>query len=203
MNLFKFFYNFFSRKFEISRTFWTEEIIEKFKQIHKNKYNYSKVLYNGDNQKVEIICPDHGSFFPIPFNHKRGSGCPQCTLNSKEEFLIDLFKEYNINYLYNDRNLIKPLEIDILVPDFKFGIEHNGLLFHSYGKSNWNATDNYNKLDKNRHLSKTKKMEEQGFQLFHIREDHLIEENKKDIWKSICTKKCSKSNRTITTRCNT
>ena len=175
--------------------FSTEEIIEKFKQTHNNKYDYSKVLYNGDNQKVEIVCPEHGSFFPIPFNHKRGSGCPQCIHNSKEEFLINLFKEYNINYLYRDRNLIKPLEIDILVPDFNFGIEHNGIMWHSFGKNSWDALDNYKNIDKNKHLDKTLKVEEQDFQLFHIREDHLLCPIKKEIWKSVLLNKCGISHK--------
>ena len=232
------------------------EIIEKFKSVHKDKYDYSKVKYKNYDTPVEIICPEHGSFFQKPFNHyrkngcpkcsiinkrkniservlefnkvhnskylypnlenyyintetkikiicpnhgifeqtsinhKAGSGCPKCNINYKEEFLINLFKEYNINYLYRDRNLIKPLEIDILIPDFKFGIEHNGIIWHSYGISNWNAIDNYKELDKNRHLNKTLLMESKDYQLFHIREDHLLEENKKEIWKSILLNKC-------------
>jgi len=174
----------------ISKPKTQEETIEQFINVHNNKYDYSKVQYINTKTKVQIICPEHGSFFQKPNNHKQGAGCPSCNINSKEEFLINLFKEYNINYLYRDRNLIKPLEIDILVPDFDFGIEHNGLAFHSFGKNSWGALDNYHSLDKRRHLDKTIKTEEQGYQLFHIREDHLLCPIKKDIWKSVLLNKC-------------
>ena len=179
----------------ISKPKTQEETIEQFINVHNNKYDYSKVQYINTKTKVQIICPEHGSFFQKPNNHKQGAGCPSCNINSKEEFLINLFKEYNINYLYRDRNLIKPLEIDILVPDFDFGIEHNGLAFHSFGKNSWGALDNYHSLDKRRHLDKTIKTEEQGYQLFHIREDHLLCPIKKEIWKSVLLNKCGISTR--------
>ena len=171
------------------------KVLSQFQKVHQDKYDYSLFEYNGNNIKSKIICSEHGVFEQVPMTHKIGVGCPQCKTNSKEEFLIYLFKEYNINYIYNDRNLIKPLEIDILVPDFNFGIEHNGLLFHSYGISNWSATDNYDKLDKRKHLLKTIEMEKNKYQLFHIREDHLLNENKKDIWKSILLNKCGISHK--------
>ena len=177
----------------------TKEFINILKDIHRtsdseSKYNYHKYIYTGYYNKSIITCPIHGDFLQTPLNSKV-SGCPQCKSNKKEEFLTDLFKEYNINYNYNDRELIKPLEIDILVSDFKFGIEHNGLFWHSYGKNSWVALDNYSLLNKNRHLEKTIKMEDQGYQLFHIREDHLLNEKKKDIWKSILLNKCGFSNK--------
>lgn len=37
-----------------------EYFIEKSKKIHDNKYDYSKVDYNGVHKKVCIICPKHG-----------------------------------------------------------------------------------------------------------------------------------------------
>ena len=180
---------------DITRKLTQEETILQFKKIHQDKYNYSKVNYINTKEKVQIICPDHGSFFQKPNNHKQGQGCPHCKSNKKEELLLDLFKEYNINYNYNDREFIKPLEIDILIPDFKFGIEHNGLLWHSYGISNWSATDNYHLLNKNRHLEKTIKTEERDYQLFHIREDHLLDPKKKEIWKSVLLNKCGFSHK--------
>lgn len=46
--------------------------------VHGNKYNYSKVKYKNRKQKVEIVCQEHGSFFPSAGNHLCGSGCPEC-----------------------------------------------------------------------------------------------------------------------------
>ncbi len=180
---------------DLTKKLSKEETILHFKKTHQDKYDYSLVDYTNTKEKVQIICPEHGSFFQKPNNHKQGQGCPQCKSNKKEEFLTNLFKEYNINYIYNDRTIIAPLEIDIFIPDFKFGIEHNGLYFHSYGKNSWSALNNYHLLNKNRHLEKTIKMEEQDYQLFHIREDHLLCPLKKDIWKSVLLNKCGFSNK--------
>jgi hypothetical protein len=56
----------------------TEEFIQRADEIHKNKYNYSKVKYEGIGKKVEIICPYHNSFFQTPHGHLKGQGCPYC-----------------------------------------------------------------------------------------------------------------------------
>jgi len=51
----------------------------KAKEIHKDKYDYSLVEYKRNNQKVIIICPDHGKFYQKPNDHISGKqGCPKC-----------------------------------------------------------------------------------------------------------------------------
>lgn len=62
-----------------------EYYIEKAKDIHGNKYNYSKVVYQGVKTKVEIVCPEHGSFWQTLDNHTNvGHGCPGCSNNKKK-----------------------------------------------------------------------------------------------------------------------
>ena len=56
----------------------TKEFIEKAKLVHGDKYEYSKVVYRGVNQKVCIVCPIHGEFWQMPGNHLKGCGCPKC-----------------------------------------------------------------------------------------------------------------------------
>lgn len=41
----------------------TEEFNERAKNIHGNKYDYSKVEYKRNDKKVRIICPKHGEFW--------------------------------------------------------------------------------------------------------------------------------------------
>lgn len=53
-------------------------VINKFREVHGDKYDYSKVNYHNTDTKVEIICPEHGSFCQRPYMHKKGQGCPQC-----------------------------------------------------------------------------------------------------------------------------
>ena len=57
----------------------TETFVEKAKQVHGDKYDYSKVDYKNNRIKVEILCKHHGSFFQKPNNHIDSSGgCPTC-----------------------------------------------------------------------------------------------------------------------------
>lgn len=58
--------------------FDTNKFIEKAKEIHGNKYDYSKVIYNKATERVCIICPEHGEFWQTPHEHRKGCGCPIC-----------------------------------------------------------------------------------------------------------------------------
>ena len=44
----------------------TEEFVKKAIQVHRDKYDYSKVEYKGALIKVCIICPEHGEFWQTP-----------------------------------------------------------------------------------------------------------------------------------------
>lgn len=55
-----------------------EDFITSANIIHDQKYDYSKIVYNGNKNKVEIICLAHGSFWQTPANHITGYGCPHC-----------------------------------------------------------------------------------------------------------------------------
>ena len=46
--------------------------------VHGGRYDYSRVAYLHSEQKVEIICPVHGSFFQYLNSHARGHGCDAC-----------------------------------------------------------------------------------------------------------------------------
>ena len=59
----------------------TEEFIKKAREVHGDKYDYSKVEYVGTNTKVCLICPEHGEFWQIPLSHLQGCGCPKCANN--------------------------------------------------------------------------------------------------------------------------
>ena len=52
--------------------------IIKAKEVHGDRYDYSKVNYTGNDKPVEIICSEHGSFLQVPSSHYSGSGCPRC-----------------------------------------------------------------------------------------------------------------------------
>ena len=56
----------------------TEEFINKAKQVHGDKYDYSHVVYVNSKTKVCIICPQHGEFLQSPKKHLSGQGCSKC-----------------------------------------------------------------------------------------------------------------------------
>ena len=61
----------------------TEDFIEKAKEVHGNKYDYSKVNYKNISTKITIVCPIHGEFEQAPCKHLSGSGCPKCGIISR------------------------------------------------------------------------------------------------------------------------
>lgn len=63
----------------------TKEFIKRAKEIHGDKYDYSKVDYVNNRTKVCIICPKHGEFWQCPKQHFRGQGCPECGKFAKRE----------------------------------------------------------------------------------------------------------------------
>lgn len=57
----------------------TERFIKKAREIHGDKYDYSKVEYIRNNIKVPIVCPDHGEFLMTPNCHlSQKQNCPEC-----------------------------------------------------------------------------------------------------------------------------
>jgi hypothetical protein len=79
----------------------------------------------------------------------------------------------NISYEMHNRTVCKPQELDIYIPTYNLAIEFDGLYWHSESSGK----------DKNYHITKTRKCEEQGIQLIHIFEDEWL--NHKDVCKSI------------------
>jgi hypothetical protein len=57
----------------------TKEYIQKAKETHGDKYDYSKVVYVNSNTKVIIICPEHGEFEQEARLHLIGAGCQKCS----------------------------------------------------------------------------------------------------------------------------
>lgn len=60
-------------------TLTKDVFVERAKNIHGDKYNYSHFEYINWDTKSSICCPIHGQFFQKPRQHiERKSGCPTC-----------------------------------------------------------------------------------------------------------------------------
>lgn len=77
----------------------TEYFIKKSKEIHGDKYDYSKVEYINNRTKVCIVCPEHGEFWQSPTNHLKGCGCHFCfgTQDYTKEDFVKKAKEIHGN----------------------------------------------------------------------------------------------------------
>ena len=115
----------------------TEEFVERLKEVFKNKdYDFSRVNYVDNKEKVEIICHEknvlgveHGSFWAKPGHLLNGHGCPNCSNRymTTEEWIArameihgDKYDYSNVEY-HNDQNEKQSIichEVD------EFGEEH-------------------------------------------------------------------------------
>lgn len=59
--------------------------LEKSKNKHGERYDYSKVIYSHINTPVEIVCSAHGPFWQKPSVHFNGSNCPKCSIEVRSE----------------------------------------------------------------------------------------------------------------------
>ena len=79
--------------------------LNKAKNIHNDKYDYSLVDYKNNDTKVKIICPTHGIFEQIPHHHTAGKGCKKCADDLKkldiEIFINRSKKSHNNKYDYS------------------------------------------------------------------------------------------------------
>lgn len=82
--------------------------------------------------------------------------------------------------IMNDRKLITPLELDIIIPEKHIAIEYCGIYFHS---------ETWGNKKRNYHLRKYNLCKEKGYKLITIFENEWF--NKKDIVKSILSTKLS------------
>jgi hypothetical protein len=119
----------------------TGEFIKEATIIHNNKYNYSKVKYNGVINDVIIICPEldefgniHGEFSQTPSNHLKGEGCPPCGYSkmanshrsNTEEFIEQAQLIHKNKYFYlktkYGKNNSEHVIITCLKEDDEYGI---------------------------------------------------------------------------------
>lgn len=57
-----------------------DQIIEKFRKIHGDKYGYDNFIYTRLIDPSYITCPEHGNFLQSAHSHLKGQGCPKCGL---------------------------------------------------------------------------------------------------------------------------
>lgn len=163
----------------------------------QNFKNYEKL----NKEYVEINFIKEGRFFlqefqeffnlsqTVAYRYKKifGIYVPNFIQEGKSKPQLDLYDSIKTsNKLYNDRTIISPLELDIVLPSIKLAIEYDGTYWHSLGD-----------IPKTVHLNKTELCENAGYQLFHIFEHDDIE-----IWKSMIDAKLGNAKTIYARNCN-
>ena len=64
----------------------TEEFVKRAQTIHGDFYDYSKTIYDGKDEAVTIICPEHDDFKVRAADHLRGVRCRKCAGTLLEMF---------------------------------------------------------------------------------------------------------------------
>jgi len=93
----------FSKKYDKT------EFIRRSNIIHNNIYDYTLSDYKNSRDKIDIICPEHGIFTQMPYNHLLGKGCHHCSRNQKitiDDFILKAKEKHNNKYNYPDSNYI-------------------------------------------------------------------------------------------------
>ena len=143
--------------------------IQKAKEIHGNKYDYSLVEYVHSMTKVNIGCPIHGSFPQTPNSHlSDGCGCPRCTsqISKGQEEVFSFIQSLTNTAILEDRINYPGLHLDITIPDKDLAIEYNGVYWHAI---NFEHTSRYKQVG---HLkNKMIKAQKLGLNIINIYED--------------------------------
>jgi protein-arginine kinase activator protein McsA len=162
------------------------------KAVHGERYDYSQGDYKGNLMPYKIICETHGEFWQTPKDHKQGRGCQKCGYAgpSKPELEIAEFvRTLGFEVSNGDRQLIAPMELDIVVEAANLAVEYHGLYYHS---------EKF--IDRNYHLDKLKLCEAKGIDLIQVFEDEWDDPSKREIVKSIIASRLGSAPRKIFAR---
>jgi hypothetical protein len=105
----------------------TEKFIERAKNIHGDRYNYSKSEYVSAKDKLIIICSIHGEFEQTPNDHiYQKSGCRECAKlickdskrKTKDQFVIEANQVHNNKYDYSKTKYVNAhTKVVIICPE--------------------------------------------------------------------------------------
>jgi hypothetical protein len=130
----------------INRKTSDDKFIRKAEVKHNNKYDYSKINYNGFNNKIKILCPIHGEFEQTPHSHLKGQGCPVCCESKGEVKIRELLNSKNIKFIpqykFKECRYKYPLPFDFYLPDYNTCIEFNGIQ-HYKVIPHWGGVDRF------------------------------------------------------------
>lgn len=105
-----------------------EELISNFKEVHGDKYNYSKITdYINGKALIPIICPEHGEFLQSSVKHLQGQGCPKCNESKLERKIALLLEKEEIEFEIEKKfDWLGRQRLDFYLPKYNTAIECQG-----------------------------------------------------------------------------
>ncbi|MEM9403215.1 MAG: hypothetical protein AAGA44_12105 [Pseudomonadota bacterium] len=98
-----------------------DRFLKKAREIHGEKYDYTKVRLVNVTTPVTIVCKEHGDFEQTPAKHLLGRGCQKCggsMLLSTDEFIAKAIVVHGDRYDYSESSYAKATEdVTILCPE--------------------------------------------------------------------------------------
>lgn len=153
----------------------TIEFIKKAKQIHRNKYDYSKVNYINNNTIIILNCIKHGDFMQQPYVHLLNHGCPSCVnkteflfLQKIQEFYPTLKKQYKVEWCKNKNCL----PFDFVIEELKIIIEIDGPQ-HFVQLAKWTSPE----IQKEKDKFKINCANENGFSVIRLLQIDILKDN--------------------------
>ena len=160
---------------------WNAVIPESIEFLELTASDEKQRLFSNPNKLLKFKCKNCNNFDAIPTETAKwrllhvGTLCSKCGNIKKgsiaENEIRSFIHSLGVNTVDNDRSIIYPREIDILIPSANLGIEFHGLYWH-----------NDLRVEKNVHLEKLNAAKLKNINLVQIFEDEWT--HKKDIVKS-------------------
>lgn len=155
-----------------------DQFIADAKEVHGDRYDYSKVDYKGTHIPVIIGCPEHGDFKQIPCDHLNGRGCPKCgmqfgiTEQKVENQLRVVFDtvvcQYRPKFLHGRTS---SLSLDFYLPDYNAAVEYHGAQ-HFTPIERFGGEEGFAKIQE-RDKRKYQKCLDEGIQIFYLTYERL------------------------------
>lgn len=167
--------------------------VNQAKETHKNtdgtpKYDYSKSYidpingkdcYKNIDEKVCIICPFHGEFFQIAYDHMNGRGCFLCNASPEEQLIYKLLSDSKIEFEYQKEfeDMLSTrgneLKLDFYIKSKHMAIEYNGRQ-HYLPVNHWGGLAGYLEQHEN-DVEKEKYCKEKNMDFRVIKYDSDVE----------------------------
>ncbi len=140
--------------------------MEKFEHLVRPLFDMND--WDGIGKSYRWLCLKCNQEFDHVYRHTRKNGslphCPLCSsvVSSGHREIHEFLTHIGVNnILMNDRTIIQPLELDMVIPSHNLAIEFDGLYWHSYKNGTRPIAHKY----------KTELCNKAGLRLVHVFED--------------------------------